>query len=149
MNYYKEKLSEKLSEKLNITHKVHDDLKALHAIDALENLFEKAAQRISQRLDTTIQYIYYLSIVVVLSLILCSFYLKQFFHNTIILPLHEIEEGLFPSLNFCPIENTVLNPLIFKAMMSLVKWQNRSMRTSKLPQYCTIKSAHRILNLKR
>ncbi|WP_419770336.1 MAG: HD domain-containing phosphohydrolase [Candidatus Marinarcus sp.] len=111
MNYYKEKLSEKLSEKLNITHKVHDDLKALHAIDALENLFEKAAQRISQRLDTTIQYIYYLSIVVVLSLILCSFYLKQFFHNTIILPLHEIEEGLFSFFKFLSNRKYSIEPI--------------------------------------
>lgn len=71
-----------------------DEQKALSALDALETRFAQVSKDISTRLDSTIQYIYSLSIFVVISIILFTLYLKGFFQHTILDPLVEIEKGL-------------------------------------------------------
>lgn len=106
--YYKEEIH---SPSKKAPHVIKDDLKALASLDALETLFEYQSSETSNKIDSTIFYIYSLSIFVVLSIILFTIYLKGFFQNTIINPLREIEKGLLSFFKFLSDKKFGIQPI--------------------------------------
>lgn len=87
------------------------EVKALSAFNSLEAMFAQVGKDISTRLDSTIQYIYYLTMFVVVSIILFTLYLKGFFQHTILDPLVEIEKGLDSFFKFLADNKHRVSPI--------------------------------------
>lgn len=88
-----------------------DDTPAIEAIDTLNTFFEKQRVQTAENLDNTIQYIYYLSIFVVISILLFTIYFKRFLERTVIAPLIKIEKGLLSFFKFLSNKKYTIEPI--------------------------------------
>lgn len=88
-----------------------DDTPAINAFNILESFFAKKHEETSNNMNTTIQYVYYLSIFVVLSILIFTAYFKRFLENTVIEPLLKIERGLISFFKFLSNKKYNIEPI--------------------------------------
>lgn len=89
-----------------------DDSLAIDALSTLTIYFEKKRLETSQKINSTIEYVYYLSIMVVLSILLFTAYFKRFLENTVIEPLIKIEKGLISFFKFLSNRKYTIEPIV-------------------------------------
>lgn len=89
-----------------------DESLAIDALSTLNIFFEKKRLETSEKINSTIEYIYYLSIIVVLSILLFTAYFKRFLENTVIEPLIKIEKGLISFFKFLSNRKYTIEPII-------------------------------------
>lgn len=88
-----------------------DDTPAIEALANLNRFFEKQREITSNNMDTTIHYIYYLSLFVVISILLFTIYFKRFLERTVISPLLKIEKGLLSFFKFLSNKKHIIEPI--------------------------------------
>lgn len=92
-----------------------DDTPAIEALAILDAFFAKKRAETSTNMDTTIQYVYYLSILVILSILFFTVYFKRFLENTVIEPLLKIERGLISFFKFLSNKKYTIEPINLKS----------------------------------
>jgi PAS domain S-box-containing protein len=92
-----------------------DDTPAIEALNTLDAFFAKKRAETSTNMDTTIHYIYYLSIFVILSILFFTIYFKRFLENTVIEPLLKIERGLISFFKFLSNKKYTIEPIHLKS----------------------------------
>ena len=88
-----------------------NDTSAIKALETLDTFFEKKRSETSQNINKTIEYVYFLSIIVVLSIVLFTVYFKRFLENTVIEPLLKIEKGLISFFKFLSNKKYTIEPI--------------------------------------
>jgi PAS domain S-box-containing protein len=88
-----------------------NDTPAIEALETLDTFFEKKRTETSQNINKTIEYVYFLSIIVVLSIVLFTVYFKRFLENTVIEPLLKIEKGLISFFKFLSNKKYTIEPI--------------------------------------
>lgn len=96
------------------THTI-DDTPAIEALQILDAFFAKKHAQTSTNMDTTIHYVYYLSIFVILSILMFTVYFKRFLENTVIEPLLKIERGLISFFKFLSNKKYSIEPIHLKS----------------------------------
>ncbi|MFA7084028.1 MAG: hypothetical protein WC141_05775, partial [Arcobacteraceae bacterium] len=89
-----------------------DNSPAIEALNTLDAFFEKKRLDTSAKIDTTIFYVYFFSLIVVLSILLFTLYFKRFLEDTVIEPLIKIEKGLISFFKFLHNKKYTIDPII-------------------------------------
>ncbi|MFA6789793.1 MAG: HD domain-containing phosphohydrolase [Arcobacteraceae bacterium] len=92
-----------------------NDTPAIEALAILDTFFAKKRAETSKNMDTTIHYVYYLSIFVILSILFFTIYFKRFLENTVIEPLLKIERGLISFFKFLSNKKYSIEPIHLKS----------------------------------
>jgi PAS domain S-box-containing protein len=121
-----------------------DERQALNAIKTLDTFFKQQNTLTSEKINTTIQYIYILSIIVVVSIIIFTFYLKNYTEKVVMTPLVKIEKGLISFFKYLSNHKYSIEPIDIKTNDEfgiMAKSINRNIElTSKLHNELTEKN---------
>jgi PAS domain S-box-containing protein len=88
-----------------------DETQILNAMKALDSYFQQQNSKTSEKMNTTIEYIYILSIIVVLSIIFFTFYLKNYTEKVVMNPLVKIEKGLISFFKYLSNQKYSIEPI--------------------------------------